>query len=238
MSKAYKNKTCVYCLKHQSVDGDHVIARQFLLPEQRDNLPKVPACKDCNNEKSKLEHYLTTVLPFGGTHATASDTLSMLVPNRLAKNIKLHSALASGAIINSNQNVEESATIPLNGKALTRLYEFIVRGLAWHHWKLLIGEDYVVRAGYFINEGSQFFEHLLAMNATNRVAVNIGNGVFQYEGVQADDCTQLTIWRMSFYGIEVGGDPQNPSGRGSQAFGISASTKSKLMQDLPHLFGE
>ena len=45
--------------------GDHVIARGFFLPSERGELPQVPACKQCNNEKSRIEHHLTTVLPFG-----------------------------------------------------------------------------------------------------------------------------------------------------------------------------
>ncbi|ANI99096.1 hypothetical protein A8O14_02700 [Polynucleobacter wuianus] len=236
MSKAYKNKACVYCLKRQSIDGDHVIARQFFLAEQRDKLPKVPACKDCNNEKSQLEHYLTTVLPFGGTHASSSTMLSTLVPNRLKRNLKLYNALIAGAVINPNRGRQKSSTIPFDGSSLTRLYELIARGLAWHHWRLLINEDYVVRAGFFINEGVPFFQRLLAMNATNRVFGNFGNGVFQYEGVQAIECPQLTVWRMSFYGVEVGGHSQGPQYRSSQAFCISASIHSTIIRDLPHLF--
>ncbi|MGV0981017.1 MAG: HNH endonuclease [Polynucleobacter sp.] len=238
MSKAYKNKICVYCLQRPSEDGDHVIARQFFLPEQRCNLPKVPACKICNNEKSKIEHYLTTVMPFGGNHDNASDTLNTLVPNRLINNIKLHNTLADEAIIPCNQDTQESATIPLDGNSLAKLYEFIIRGLAWHHWRILIGEKYIVRAGYFINEGSQFFNTLLGMNASQRVTGNLGGGVFQYEGVQANDCPQLTIWKMSLYGAEVSGDPANPSARGNFAFGISVSTQSALMKELPNLFFE
>jgi hypothetical protein len=65
MSKKYINKPCAYCVGNLSSEADHVFARGFFLPDDRDNLPKVPTCRECNKKKSELEHYLTTVLPFG-----------------------------------------------------------------------------------------------------------------------------------------------------------------------------
>ncbi len=65
-SKRYRGKRCVYCGRDGAADtGDHVIARGFFLPSERDQLPQVPACNQCNNEKSRIEHHLLTVLPFG-----------------------------------------------------------------------------------------------------------------------------------------------------------------------------
>lgn len=63
----FANRTCVYCGR-PSVSGtaDHVIARQFFPVDSRGYLPKVPACRDCNNTKSRLELYVLSVLPLGG----------------------------------------------------------------------------------------------------------------------------------------------------------------------------
>jgi hypothetical protein len=97
MSKRFKGKTCVYCgAAPSTTTGDHVFAREFFINVRRGNLPKVPACEACNHEKSKLEHYLTAVLPFGGRHTDSAQNLSTLVEPRLAKNAKLHSALSVG----------------------------------------------------------------------------------------------------------------------------------------------
>ena len=90
-SKRYRGKRCVYCGRDGASDtGDHVIARGFFLPSERGELPQVPACNQCNNEKSRLEHHLTTVLPFGARHAAASRTLNELVPGRLEHNERVH----------------------------------------------------------------------------------------------------------------------------------------------------
>ena len=40
-SKEYRGKTCAYCrVPEISVEGDHVVARQFFLVQDRGNLPK------------------------------------------------------------------------------------------------------------------------------------------------------------------------------------------------------
>lgn len=90
MTKLYKNKRCVYCSKAKAETADHVVAREFFMPSLRANIPKVPSCTSCNNNKSVLEHYLTALLPFGGRHRAAHENLVSMVPRRLMRNKKLH----------------------------------------------------------------------------------------------------------------------------------------------------
>lgn len=87
MSKRWRDKPCVYCLARAEGD-DHVIARQFFVERRRADLPKVAACRACNNEKSKLEQYLTGILPFAGRHQDARENMGRL-PARIAKNPEL-----------------------------------------------------------------------------------------------------------------------------------------------------
>lgn len=68
-SNRFRGKRCVYCGRTGASDtGDHVIARGFFPPSDRADLPQVPACSACNNAKSRLEHHLLTILPFGARH--------------------------------------------------------------------------------------------------------------------------------------------------------------------------
>jgi hypothetical protein len=86
MSKKFRGKKCVYCCAAVSVTADHVFARELFLKSRRANLPKVPACNACNQKKSVLEHYVTTLLPFlrlelgddGAPHASAQSFLGVL----------------------------------------------------------------------------------------------------------------------------------------------------------------
>lgn len=209
VGKGYKGKPCIYCLEAEAEDGDHVLSRQFVLPEHRDNLPKVPACKRCNNEKSKLEHYLTAVMPFGGRHGEAGRNLAEQVPGRLDRNERLRCELADGAerylAAKNGGPWEPGMKIPLNGRALESLFEYMTRGLAWHHWDLAFGPGFVVRAAFLGEAARGPFEGLMAKNA-NRVGGNLGGGAFEYEGTMARDGSGLTIWRMSLYGAVVAGD--------------------------------
>jgi len=82
MKKEFKGELCVCCGELPATTSDHVISREFFLVKHRDNLPQVPACDRCNNEKSALEHYLTVVLAFGARYSHAVENLSAMVPKQ------------------------------------------------------------------------------------------------------------------------------------------------------------
>ena len=65
-----------------------MFAREFLLTDRRASFPKLPACETCNNVKSKLEHYLTAVLPFGGQHTDELVTSLKWSPRHLAPTVR------------------------------------------------------------------------------------------------------------------------------------------------------
>jgi len=49
MSKKYKNKQCVYCLKRISFTRDHVIAKEFFpINIRNEPIPTVPSCNHCH----------------------------------------------------------------------------------------------------------------------------------------------------------------------------------------------
>ena len=90
MSKKLKDKLCAYCGINLSTSADHVFSRSLFCDPEIVNIPQVPACFDCNNEKSRLEHILSTILPFGGRHESVKKHLSNgKVGKRLSKNIPL-----------------------------------------------------------------------------------------------------------------------------------------------------
>lgn len=206
MSKKYKGKVCVYCSKAMSTTGDHVIGREFFLPSRRDNLPIVPACESCNNEKSQLEHYLMAVLGFGGRHPDALVNLDTMVRKRILKNAKLHSELAA-AFAQSR-----GTTIPIDHARLEKLFAMIARGLLSYHWGVVLGPNHSAIASIFSVSGESLFNQIFkAWNTPSRVNVDLGRGTFCYEGAQATDSRQTTIWRFSMYGgIMFGGDPKVP----------------------------
>jgi len=247
MSKRYKGKTCVYCADAISVTGDHVFAREFFLQNQRGNLPQVPACERCNNKKSALEHYLTSVLPFGSMHTQATETLTRMVPKRLRANKKLHGVLRDG-MTHTESNGSRVGLLPMDGSSVTQLFEFIAKGLSWFHWGTLIEKSSVVSAMALTRVGVVFFvERFFSLNAKARVENSLGDRVFSYTGVQAMDTDQITIWLFEVYaGLRMTDedDPKDysnvvgvitsPPGlkeRVASAFGLSQATQSVVPTD-------
>jgi HNH endonuclease len=139
MPRGFQNQLCVYCGTRQSTrTGDHVFPRSFFLEHRRANLPKVPACEQCNNQKSRLEHYLATIVLFGGRHADAGTSLEQMVPPRLDRNRRLHHELAqSRETLEIELTPGESATatvaLPIDGERLHKFIEFAVKGLLGFH---------------------------------------------------------------------------------------------------------
>jgi len=213
MGKKFKGKTCVYCGTRNSSDsGDHVFSREFFLPDRRNNLPQVPACTKCNREKSVLEHYLTAVLPFGAKHTDAAINLEKMVPPRLAKNRKLHRHLAQERKeiwAKENGLFLPSIKIPFDSKKLDGLFSFIVKGLMWYHWGIILTPNTFVRSGYIKNIAENLFQDLFNKNASKRVRRDLGDGTIIYEGAQGVDSPYLSLWKFLVYGGVKVGDSQS-----------------------------
>jgi len=208
MSKKYKGKTCVYCADNVSITGDHVFAREFFLEHERDNLPQVPICDECNNKKSTLEHYLTSVLPFGGLHSHAKENLAKMVPKRLHKNRKLHKALKNG-IAYIEVGDSKNMVIPIEGDFVTELFGYVAKGLAWYHWKTIIAKTRFVFSTALTNTGERLFnEYFFTLNAKKHITNTIGSNSFSYTGVQYVEDDQITIWLFKIYAglAMLGGD--------------------------------
>lgn len=205
MSKRFKGKTCVYCNQGESIrQGDHVFAREFFLEDERSNLIKVPACDLCNNEKSKIEHYLTAVLPFGGRHGDAKINLSTKVASRLNKNKKLHKDLAAnrGYLHGDPTNGEQgrAMVLPFDGKIYAKLFEYILKALVWHHWNMYIEKDTVLYSTSLSKFGEELFEkNIFSLRCENRITNVLGKNTFRYTGIQVPENKQITFWLFEVY---------------------------------------
>jgi hypothetical protein len=202
-SKRYKGKTCVYCAG-VSEEPDHVLAREFVPVAYRSQIPQVPACRRCNKEKSDLEHYSATVLPFGGRHGDAAANLQNDGPRRLAGNQKLRRELVKGRERISAQEspglAVSALALPIDGAKVEKLVEFIVRGLMFHHWDIVLGRDCFVDTGSLTSFGEAYFALFRSMRTKNPVAADICNGALIYKGVQAIDNPQVSVWEIALLG--------------------------------------
>lgn len=205
----------MYCgAEGSSRTRDHIFARQFFPPAKRNGLPLVAACGPCNNAKSILEHYLTTVLPFGGRHPDSSVILTADVPRRLARNQKLHQDLIAGhgrVAVAEGGAVAERLAVPFDSQKLVELFAYIARGLTAHHWGVIIPTDHKVEALLLNPAYETHFRELFLMRANARVNGAVGDGAFRYQGAQGIDDPALTMWRFqALGGVVMAGDDQAP----------------------------
>jgi hypothetical protein len=195
---------CVYChgARFSTRSGDHVFARQFFAEERRANLPKVPACLECNGEKSQLEHYLTAVLPNVGCHQDAKAARSMAA-SRLAANERLRRELEEGRQISMIRVApgvaSPSTTVPFDGDRLLSFFRFAAKGLLWHHWGITLAEAHDVFAGCVIVGSEAQFTQYFAAKSRAQVREDLGSGTFRYEGTQHVDDPQFSIWKFMIH---------------------------------------
>ncbi|MGA7461035.1 MAG: hypothetical protein WBW69_12465 [Candidatus Korobacteraceae bacterium] len=226
MRRKQEGETCVYCGQALATTVHHVFAHQFFLERHRGNPPKVPACAGCNSQKSQLERYLTTVLPFGGRHGVAAENLSTSVPKRLRGNAKLHRQLTAQAAI-TERNCQSAvttqfSTIPIDSAQLEQLFVFISKGLLYWHWGVTLGEGDSATATLITDAAAAIFDRLfLGMRSRDRVSVVLGEGTFAYEGLQGEP-PQLSLWNFTVYGgVQLTGDPNAPGHTSSSIYAVT-----------------
>lgn len=215
MSKAYKNKPCVYCQKRVSTEPDHVIAREFFKKNHRAGIPKVPSCSVCNSLKSEIENYAMTIFPFGLIHSEARAMLGDKVARRLNKNKKLKSFLGKKTervwAPSEHDLVFPTSSFPIDFEKLIPLFQMIVKGLIFYHWKAYVPSDYIIRIMALTSEGLLLFkENILTLSQDFHVQKQIGNEAFYYQGTRGSADPAFTAWHFSFYGnLNIGSPDEN-----------------------------
>lgn len=220
MPAGFANHTCVYCRAAPSTrTGDHIFARSFFLVDRRANLPKAPACDKCGGEKSKHEHYLATVLPFGGVHEDALPSLETLVEPRLAKNRPLQRELASGF---DERSPDGNYRLPFEVGALRELFRCVAVGLLWHHRRTYLPASHEAIA--FTPPDDilpTLAQALLDLNG-HRLEGDVGQGTFRYVANVSQEDGAMSAWFFQIMsGLKMTGDPQRPDATVSSVVAIT-----------------
>lgn len=203
-SKKFQNKLCVYCRNNISTTADHVFPREFFQVSERDLLPKVPSCSECNNQKSQIEHYLTAVLPFGATHLNAKKALSVDTAKRLSKNRKLHKQLQNTfkrqLINDSEDGIRNALTIAIDPEKIHDFCAYVGLGLLWHHWKIYLPNDCSYRVFTPSQYGLEFIDSLFNLTTNLRVHEKLGDETIQYKGIASEMNDGFSVWAIQLLG--------------------------------------
>lgn len=110
-----------------------------------------------------------------------------------------------------------------DGARIAQLFDYITRGLAFRHFGLLFPEsEYFVHSEFYLDRGRAMFDRFFEGNARRTGQVNLGNGVFRYDGIQSLESPHITMWRMTLGVVVMGNDNEAPGETVQLAYGLSA----------------
>ena len=95
-------------------------------------------------------------------------------------------------------------------QGFSKIFNFIVKGLSNYYWDVYLDDDVSIEVMALASAGEDFFQKtFFSLNSKAHVVKDLGENTFWYEGAQAVDCPQITIWRFSIYnGLKLAGDPK------------------------------
>lgn len=205
MKKSLRGSLCAYCGERLATTEDHVIGRNFFPVHLRSNLPKVPACSNCNGRKADYERYAMAVFPFGSEHHAAQDMLETKVKRRIDKNPRLRRQLQQGlkdvSVVKPDGSTDTTFCIPFNHEQTFNLFDMIIRGLLWHHCRSPLPSSYVVRLFSLTDHGLGLFKKLILRLSPDQFQdVSLANGAFWYQFTRNQDDPFFTAWIFDIYG--------------------------------------
>ena len=219
-SKKYRGKVCAYCgAVDQPTTAEHVLARSLFLPEDRSNLPKIPACSRCNSAKSKLETYAAAALLAGSQHFEAVRVRREFVSRSLAKNQAVARELGiyrTATWMSVNGVFQKMHPLTIDAAKIKSLMDFIVRGLYYFHNKSRIPDSHTVKVSLQHPGREQELIELLRDGFGGNVTLhsnNFGRNSFAYEMLQSNEIPGLAAFRMMWHGgITLYGSNSPPQG--------------------------
>ncbi len=143
---------CVYCGITLGTTTDHVIPSCLFIPPLPVPYPKVPACAECNNKKSKNDSYLRDMLVldlYCSEHPVAKELMKGKVIRSVEKNLSeigravktrlSRSPLYTGAGL----YLGDYPSIPIEGERVNELIRTMIRGLYYDQLGKRLPDDYV-----------------------------------------------------------------------------------------------
>lgn len=114
-----------------------------------------------------------------------------------------------------------TAALPLDWHKIEEWLVFVVKGLAWHHWKILIGAGCTFDVHALTQRGEALYQRLFIMRAAQRIPLqNLGAGTFSYEASQGIDTPEISVWTFSLYGGVTLADDETAPGQTVSKIGV------------------
>lgn len=189
---------CCYCGTRKATTKDHIPPKSIFNKPRPSDLITVPCCFECNNTASKYDEKFKTYLGMHvGRQGGEAERLfkESVLPtakhnNKLRNTIfetmyPVYTATKSGIITGKGM------AVPWDSDAHDFTIERIVRGLFYHHYKKVIGNNASVET-YWFKQIPNGFENML-------YGKSIANGKFAYLYNKLDETDFDSAWMFNFY---------------------------------------
>ena len=215
--KYSKNGQCVYCGRILPITEDHVPPKSLFAPTRRNNLIKVPSCRECHGENKQVsqdDEYFRLMLTSRydvADHPDAKEILPTVMrslekpdktgfKNALLKNFHKMDLTSPGGLYLGKVGV---FNVDLN--RIYRVLERVIKGLFYHEKGYRLPDNYMV----FIRSDSEMQK--LTEDAKGKLMVEIiqplasktlhtvGNDVFSYRVAFTEADPNTSAWVLIFY---------------------------------------
>ena len=203
-----KIRECAYCGQTMETTRDHIIPLCLFEQPYPNNLITVPACRQCNNAKSRDDDFLRDLLTsdiYGNTHPIAQ----RIYQNKMLSSVRQgSSSMAKDVIENATSEpfyshdgvyLGEAISAPCEQERMCSVFSALVRGLYYNAHRQQLPNDYDFEITRF--HPPQFAEFQFDIGQTLTLSETRSWGdVFSFSFASfAREDSFTTIWLMCFY---------------------------------------
>lgn len=193
-----KNPLCCYCGTKTASTKDHIPPKSIFNKPRSNDLITVPCCFECNNVASKHDEKFKAYLGMHvARHGGEAERLFKegVLPtaknnNKLRRHIfksmyPVYTTTESGIITGKGM------AVLWDTEAHVSTIERMIRGLFYHHFKMIIGGSAIIKTYWFKEMPTGFDDKLYT--------ISIANGQFVYKYNKTDESDFDSVWFFNFY---------------------------------------
>jgi hypothetical protein len=206
---------CAICGVNLATTNDHIPPKGIFPKPRPSDLITVPACAECNNGASQFDERFMVYLSM---HAGIDqDETRRLFVNHMLKTVN-HNTRLRRKLLGEAKEIELSTpsgeyagkahALNWDSEAHTKVIERITRGLYFHEYREILGNNAKVDVMWFEKPPDQ-----IASITGSLPLRTVANGSFSYKHLRAEGVMpELSIWVFQFYGRHWAGAMTHPPG--------------------------
>jgi hypothetical protein len=198
-------KVCIYCGQLKEVTKDHVIPKCLFTQPYPLNLVTVPACDNCNREKSLNDDYLRDYLVTDNYVSQSPTAQEIFIQKTLSSQRQGSSVIAREVVSKARFEplytkggiyIGDFPSLQIDGKRIETIFKTFVKGLYYDSQKKLFPDGYVFDLRrHFPWDFHNIWAEFTKLQPRVKILGNVFGCAFQK--AEEDDFT--TIWLFWFY---------------------------------------